>query len=165
MSVEQALKWLRGKLGRHWTVSAPEWLDDGRGPISALLVAQGPNKIETTVIIDRGTANVMVRIAGADPVPFEDLAVAKDVLDLDTLLTRVRNENPQGEMEGPIIGVDKALEYVSEWGPQLARNLRDPKFVQRLRSIEDKVAEATGFFNEPPAPPPPEDTASPGMGF
>ena len=164
MSADKALKWAQKLLGSQWSVDVQAALGGDQVLVSALLVAQGPNGIETTVTIDRGTANVMVRNAGADPVPFEDLAVAMGVLELDTLLDRVRDEKPQEEVGEPVIGVREALECVSMWGPELATTLSQPETAQHLRYIADQVAKATGFFNEPPAHPPPEDTASYGLG-
>ena len=162
MTAEEVRAEVQRLLGSGWEVviDAMRQTPDGQ-VMSGLLVARGPAGVEVRVVVDRGVTHVVVRLLASKPVPFEDLAVAKGVLDLDVLLARVRGEAPEaGEMAGPVIGVTDALRHVSAWGPELAADLGDPNFVERLREIATTVAAATGFFDGPPKPEPPRRQSS-----
>ena len=68
-----------------------DFLDDVRDDDAALSVAidaSTANGIAVSISRDRGTDSIVLSYLDCDPVPFEDLAVVVDTLELDELLAR-----------------------------------------------------------------------------
>lgn len=129
-----------------WTVALTAYDDEDPGDlafISAAVVATTPTGLHADVSRHAGADVVHVRLRDANPVPFEDLAVAKGVLDKEVLIAHAAANNENGADELPPL--EQALDLLYEWTPELPGDLGDPRFVGRLQGIGDAFMAALPY--------------------
>ena len=110
--------------------------------ISAAVVARS-GRIRVDISRHAGNDTVFVRFGESDPVPFEDLAIAKGELDRSQLDALSYIDDPDDpSLLQPLVGLDRALNLLREWRDQLHKD-RHPdnsRVATQLRGIADGVS-------------------------
>ena len=150
--VREFRKQVANALGDGWEVHLCAYDDEAPEQdsyVSAALVAEASEGLQVEVVRYRGSDTVLVHFAGRDPVPFEDLAVAKGEIRLDELALRAEEELEDDSPPQPMVAFDRTLELLRKWRRELVRDL-DPnneKMERTLRKIADRVMAAAGLFH------------------
>ena len=116
--------------------------------ISAAVVAKS-GRIRVDISRHAGNDTVFVRFGESDPVPFEDLAIAKGELDprqLDALSSIDDPDYPS--LLEPLVSFDRVLRLLREWRDQLHKDLHpnNSRVAAQLREIADGIA--AGLFHK-----------------
>ena len=115
--------------------------------ISASIVATTADGVHVEFSRHRGTDMVLVAFGESEPVPFEDLAVAKDELELNDLLQRA--ETDADDAFEPVVPFDRVLDMLRRWHDDLPDDL-DPTnedMAAQLLRISDQVVAAGHLFD------------------
>ena len=139
-------------LGDGWHVRVAAYDDDipeDHALISAALVAM-LGCILVHISHHAGRDVVLVGFGESDPVPFEDLAVAKGALDREQLVKPASAKNPDdSSLLTPLVPFDRVLHLLRGWRCELHDDL-NPENTDRaaeLRQLADEVA--AGLFGDP----------------
>ena len=139
-------------LGDGWHVRVVAYEDDipeDHALISAALVAM-LRCILVHISHHAGRDVVLVGFGESDPVPFEDLAVAKGALDREQLVKPASAKNPDdSSLLTPLVPFDRVLHLLRGWRCELHDDL-NPENTDRaaeLRQLADEVA--AGLFGDP----------------
>lgn len=116
--------------------------------ISAAVVATS-GRIRVDISRHAGNDTIFIRFGESDPVPFEDLAIAKGELDrgqLDELSSIDDPDDPR--LLEPLVSFDRVLQLLQEWRDQLHKDLHpdNSKVAAQLREIADGVV--AGLFHK-----------------
>lgn len=139
------------RLGDGWRVTVVDFPDDDPGDdpaaLSVAIDATTPEGIAVSISRDRGTDSVLLCYRDCDPVPFEDLAVFKRVLQLEDLAARAALHPDDDAILEPLIPLHDILDSLRDWRRELPRdlNLDNHHAADAYRRIADCVAEAAGF--------------------
>ena len=132
-------------LAHGWDVKLVAYDDDvpdNHAFISAAVVATS-GRIRVDISRHAGGDMVLIRFGESDPVPFEDLAVAKGELDYEQLAALASTDDPDdASLLEPPVSFDRILELLREWRDQLQDDLhpKNTKVAMKLRQIADGVA-------------------------
>ena len=137
-------------LGSAWHVRLTAYDNDAPvdpESISAAVLASDQAGLSVHVSRHFGGDTILVQLGSSQPVPFEDLAVAKSAVQIEQLLDSVRPIAPDDNLE-PLIPLVDALRLLQTWRSDLTHDLNplNAEFAATLRNISDKVMEATGLF-------------------
>ena len=139
------------RLGDGWRVTVVDFLHeapvDDPSALSVAIDATTPDGVAVSISRDRGADSVLLCYRDADPVPFEDLAVVKETLELDQLVARAALHPDDDTILEPLIPFDDILDSLRDWRDELPRylDLRNRHALETYRRIADRVAEAAGF--------------------
>lgn len=110
--------------------------------ICAAVVARS-GRIRVDISRHAGNDTVFVRFGESDPVPFEDLAIAKGELDRSQLDALSYIDDPDDpSLLQPLVCFDRVLELLRVWRDELHEDLHpdNSKVAAQLREIADGVA-------------------------
>lgn len=136
-------------LAEGWDVVLVAYDDDvpeDHAFISAAVVATS-GRIRVDISRHAGSDTVLVRFGDSDPVPFEDLAVAKGELDRKHLVELSSVDDPNdARLLKPLVCLHRVLEILRDWRDQLHKDLHpeNSEVAARLQRISDEVA--AGLF-------------------
>lgn len=130
-------------LGEAWQVSILAY-DDGvpqeRDFISAALLATH-DPLLVHISRHAGTNVVQVRHRDGEPVPFEDLAVAKGIVNMETLLASAKRDRDDDRFPESLIEFDETLGHLRTWTDDLPNKLcPGAPMVDQLRCLADEFA-------------------------
>ena len=132
-------------LAEGWDVALVAYDDDipeNSAFISAAVVATS-RCIRVDISRHAGNNTVLVRFGESDPVPFEDLAIAKGKLDRKRLVELASADDPEDDslLEPPVC-FRRVLELLREWRGQLQEDLhpKNSKVAAQLRAIAEGVS-------------------------
>lgn len=116
--------------------------------VSAALVASTEDGAVVAFSRHLGTDSVHIEFRGGEPVPFEDLAVAKHVLRIEALLAHARVDAGDDRGVQPLVPFERILRCLADWRDEIPHDL-DPEnqdMADELHGIADSVMEAAGFM-------------------
>ena len=132
-------------LAEGWDVVLVAYNDDvpeNHAFISAAVVATS-GRIRVDISRHAGSDTVLVRFGECDPVPFEDLAVAKGELDRNELVERSSADDTNDpRLLKPLVRLHRVLELLREWRDQLHKDLHpdNSTVAAQLQRVSDEVA-------------------------
>ena len=138
-------------LAEGWDVVLVAYDDDipeDHAFISAAVVATS-GRIRVDFSRHAGSDMVLVRFGESDPVPFEDLAVAKGELDRNQLVELASADDPDdASLLKPLVRLHRVLSLLREWRDQLHMDLHpeNARVAAQLRKISDEVT--AGLFRK-----------------
>ncbi len=141
---------VKGHLRDRWTVALTAYDDQDPGDpafVSAAVVATTRTGLRADVSRHAGADVVQVRLFDSNPVPFEDLAVAKGDLDKETLLAAAKDDNGDDGLPS----LEDTLSLIYAWTPELPCNLRDQDFMEELGRIADDFMAALPVARDRPS--------------
>ena len=115
--------------------------------VSASIVAKTDAGVHAHFSRHHGTNVVLVRYKDSEPVPFEDIAVAKGVLDIGELIRHADVDN--SDLPEPVLPFGRILELLRLWTDDLHTDLNpnNEAMASRLAKVADEFVAKTRLFS------------------